>query len=134
MKFMLWLIIKEEFIYPFLKKMNLKVLSPVKDLINTTYKEQNKAMYELIDSLIQEHKTTLIFTNTRAATERVVHHLKENFPKKYSENIGAHHGSLSKESRLNLENRLRNGELKAVVCSTSLELGLVIGFLDLVIC
>ena len=100
----------------FIKKMDLKVLSPVKDLINTSYEEQNKAMYELIDNLIQEHKTTLIFTNTRAATERVVHHLKEIFPKNYSDNIGAHHGSLSKESRLNLENRLRKGELKVVVC------------------
>ena len=117
----------------FLKKMDLKVLSPVKDLINTNYDEQSRAMYELIDNLIQEHKTTLIFTNTRAATERVVHHLKERFPKKYSENIGAHHGSLSKENRLNLENRLRKGELKVVVCSTSLELGIDIGFIDLVI-
>ncbi|MBI2105776.1 DEAD/DEAH box helicase [Candidatus Woesearchaeota archaeon] len=100
----------------FIKKMDLKVLSPVKDLINTSYNEQNRAMYELINNLIQEHKTTLIFTNTRAATERVVHYLKEKFPKNYSENIGAHHGSLSKESRLNLENRLRKGELKVVVC------------------
>ncbi len=117
----------------FIKKMDLKVLSPVKDLINTTYEEQSMATYSLIDNLIQEHKTTLIFTNTRAATERVVHHLKEGFSKNYSDNIGAHHGSLSKEKRLNLENRLRNGELKVVVCSTSLELGIDIGFIDLVI-
>jgi Lhr-like helicase len=117
----------------FLKKMDLKVLSPVKDLINTTYKEQSKEMYALMDRLIQEHKTTLIFTNTRAATERVVHYLKETFPKKYNENIGAHHGSLSKEIRLDLENRLREGKLKCVVCSTSLELGLDIGYIDLVI-
>ncbi len=117
----------------FIKKMDLKVLSPVKDLINTNYNEQNKAMYELIDNLIQEHKTTLVFTNTRAATERVVHHLKEKFPSKYSDNIGAHHGSLSKEKRLDLENRLRKGELKVVVCSTSLELGIDIGYIDLVI-
>ncbi len=117
----------------FIKKMDLKVLSPVKDLINTSYEEQSTATYELIDNLVQEHKTTLIFTNTRAATERVVHHLKERFPKKYSDNIGAHHGSLSKESRLNLENRLRKGELKVIACSTSLELGIDIGFIDLVI-
>jgi len=118
----------------FIKKMDLKVLSPVEDMINSTYEEQHDEMYDLIDKLIQDHKTTLIFTNTRAATERVVHHLKEKFPKKYTENIGAHHGSLSKESRLSLENRLRAGELKVVVCSTSLELGLDIGFIDLVIC
>lgn len=118
----------------FIKEMDLKVLSPVEDMINTSYEEQHDEMYELIDKLVQDHKTTLIFTNTRAATERVVHYLKEKYPKKYTENIGAHHGSLSKESRLSLENRLRNGELKCVVCSTSLELGLDIGFIDLVIC
>src|SRR3989344_605225 len=118
----------------FIKKMDLKVLSPVEDMINSTYEEQHDEMYDLIDKLIQDHKTTLIFTNTRAATERVVHHLKEKFPKKYTENIGAHHGSLSKESRLSLENRLRDGQLKCIVSSTSLELGLDIGYIDLVIC
>jgi len=117
----------------FIKKMDLKVMSPVKDLINTSYAEQNMATYDLIDSLIQEHKTTLIFTNTRAATERVVHHLKEKFPKNYSDNIGAHHGSLSKEKRLDIENKLREGKLKIIACSTSLELGIDIGYIDLVI-
>src|SRR3989338_3143901 len=69
----------------FIKKMDLKVLSPVEDMINSTYEEQHDEMYDLIYKLIQDHKTTLIFTNTRAATERVVHHLKEKFPKKYTE-------------------------------------------------
>src|SRR3989344_5352119 len=118
----------------FLKKLDLKVLSPVPDLINVSHHDLNNKLYELIDSLIQKHKTTLIFTNTRSATERVVHHLKERFPKNYTENIGAHHGSLSKQHRHELENRLRNGKLKAVVCSTSLELGIDIGYIDLVIC
>ena len=118
----------------FLKNMDLKVLSPVKDLINTPFKQQNDATYELMNKLIQDHKTTLIFTNTRAATERVVHNLKERYPKEYHENIGAHHGSLSKEVRHGLEDNLRRGNMKVVVCSTSLELGLDIGFIDLVIC
>src|SRR3989344_9618384 len=118
----------------FTKKMDLKVISPVKDLINVSYDELHNAMYNMMDNLIQEHKTTLIFTNTRSATERVVHHLKERFPKKYTENIGAHHGSLSKEHRHNMEDRLRKGELKCIVCSTSLELGIDIGYVDLVIC
>ena len=117
----------------FAKKMDLKVLCPLPDLINSSFNAQHDAMYNLIDSLIQEHRTTLIFTNTRSATERVVHHLKEKFPSKYTENIGAHHGSLSKELRFKLEERLRNGELKCVVCSTSLELGIDIGYIDLVI-
>ncbi|MFA5141666.1 MAG: ATP-dependent helicase [Candidatus Woesearchaeota archaeon] len=128
----------------FIKELDLQVLSPVPDLININYETLNKKTYELIDKLIQEHKTTLVFTNTRAGTERVVHHLKTNFPKKYCEIeegdptkmsslIGAHHGSLSKEHRLNIENSLRDGKLKAVVCSTSLELGIDIGYIDLVI-
>lgn len=118
---------------PSLKKLDLQVISPVKNLINTDYATVNNETYTLIDKLIQEHKTTLIFTNTRSGTERVVHHLKERFPKNYSENIGAHHGSLSKSHRTDIESKLRKGELKCVVCSTSLELGIDIGFIDLVI-
>jgi len=118
----------------FIKEMDLKVLSPVKDLVGVEHALMHHQMYVLIDKLIQDHKTTLIFTNTRSATERVVHHLKEKFPKNYTENIGAHHGSLSKNSRLDIENRLRQGKLKVVVCSTSLELGIDIGYIDLVIC
>ncbi len=117
----------------FIKKMDLKVLSPVPDLINTSHEEMQNAMYNLIDKLIQDHKTTLIFTNTRSATERVVDHLKESFPKNYTENIGAHHGSLSKIHRHDIEDKLRQGKLKAVVSSTSLELGIDIGYIDLVI-
>jgi len=118
----------------FIKKLDLKVLSPVPDLINMEHGKMHNTMYELIDHLIQTHKTTLIFTNTRSATERVVHHLKEKFPKNYMENIGAHHSSLSKTHRHSIENRLRQGKLKVVVCSTSLELGIDIGFIDLVVC
>ncbi len=117
-----------------IKKFDLKVLSPVKDLIDVTEDQMHNSLYNLIDELIQQHKTTLIFTNTRAGTERVVHHLKTKFPSKYTENIGAHHGSLSKRHRLEIENNLRAGKLKAVVCSTSLELGIDIGYIDLVLC
>ncbi|MDP7323518.1 MAG: DEAD/DEAH box helicase, partial [Candidatus Woesearchaeota archaeon] len=117
----------------FIKDLDLKVVSPVSDFINVSHEELHQKLYDLIDKMIQKHKTTLIFTNTRSATERVVHHLKEKFPKKYTENIGAHHSSLSKEHRLQIENNLRDGKLKVVVCSTSLELGIDIGFIDLVI-
>lgn len=118
----------------FLKQMDLQVMSPVSNLIDTDHGAMHHAMYNIIDELVQQHRTTLIFTNTRSATERVVDHLKHKFPSKYTDNIGAHHGSLSKELRHKLESRLRNGELKVVVCSTSLELGIDIGFIDLVIC
>ncbi|MCX6747302.1 MAG: ATP-dependent helicase [Candidatus Pacearchaeota archaeon] len=113
------------------KKIDVKVLS-VGDLIN----EENlgETMYNLIDSLIKEHKTTLIFTNTRSATERVVNHLKEKFPTEYGDDtIAAHHSSLSKSHRFDIEERLRDGKLKVVVCSTSLELGIDIGYIGLVI-
>ncbi|MFC2134405.1 ATP-dependent helicase [Bacteroidota bacterium] len=134
----------------FLKKLDLKVLSPVKNLIKSSHEDTHQEMYRMINKMIQDHKTTLIFTNTRSATERVVHYLKDKFPRNYlqlnqdedksdEENgvspsfIGAHHGSLSKEHRLNIENRLKAGKLKAVVSSTSLELGIDIGYIDLVI-
>ncbi len=130
----------------FIKQLDLKVLSPVDNLIGTPHHIMHHEMYKLMDKLIQEHKTTLIFTNTRAATERVVDHLKEKFPKNYTGiitdeegeksggNIGAHHGSLSKELRHSIESRLRKGNLKVIVSSTSLELGIDIGSIDLVIC
>ncbi len=120
----------------FVKKMDLKVLTPVPDLIATAPEKLQDAMYALIDSLVQSHRTTIIFTNTRSATERVINHLKEKFPKNYAsgeQTIGAHHGSLSKQHRNSIEQRLREGKLKAVVSSTSLELGIDIGYVDLVI-
>ncbi|MAG78556.1 ATP-dependent helicase [archaeon] len=128
-----------------LKKVDLQVMSPVNDLVNNTFERITKKTYELINKLIQEHKTTLVFTNTRSATERVVHHLKEKFPENYYEIvdkkpnkesalIGAHHSSLSKEHRFEMEQRLREGKMRAIVCSTSLELGIDIGSIDLVIC
>ncbi|MBI4148409.1 ATP-dependent helicase [Candidatus Woesearchaeota archaeon] len=118
----------------FQKHMDISVLSPVQNLIDTPFGKSHYAMYKLLDELISQHKTTLIFTNTRAATERVVDNLKERFPKKYVGNIGAHHGSLGKRLRFDIEERLRKGELKCVVCSTSLELGIDIGYVDLVVC
>ena len=117
----------------FTKKINLTVLCPVPNLIDTTSEQQQHGLYNLLDELIQKHKTTLIFTNTRSATERVINHLKERFPTRYLDDIGAHHSSLSKELRYNIEERLRKGELKVVVTSTSLELGIDIGYVDLVI-
>ncbi len=115
------------------KKMDIKVLTGVEDLIDTNKYNLHSSLYSLVDKLIQEHKTTVIFTNTRAATERVINHLKEMFPEKYMEAIGAHHSALSKEHRFDIEDKLRKGELKVVVTSTSLELGIDIGYIDLVI-
>ncbi|MDD5163717.1 MAG: DEAD/DEAH box helicase, partial [Candidatus ainarchaeum sp.] len=118
----------------FLKKLDLKVLSPLPDLINTSQEEAHSKLYALLHELIQAHKTTLIFTNTRSATERVVHNLKDLYAEQYSQaNLETHHSSVSREQRLNVEERLKQGKLKCVVSSTSLELGIDIGFIDLVV-
>ncbi|MFH7836478.1 MAG: DEAD/DEAH box helicase, partial [Candidatus Aenigmatarchaeota archaeon] len=86
------------------KPYDLKVLCPVKDIVHSTAEQLNSAMYNLLDKLISKHRTTLIFTNTRSGTERVVFHLKDKWKNKYSDaTIGAHHGSLSRDIRLSVE-------------------------------
>jgi len=117
----------------FAKQINLSVMTPARDLVYSSAVEIHHNLYTSLDDLISSHKTTLIFTNTRSGTERVVHHLKEKFGEKYVQSVEAHHGSLAKSLRMNVEERLKRGELKAVVCSTSLELGIDIGYIDLVV-
>ncbi len=117
----------------YLKKTKIYVTSPIEDLIYTSAEKANAETYDLLDRIISMHKTTLVFTNTRSATERVVHHLKTKFGDKYIENIAAHHSSLSREHRLDVEEKLKKGELKVVVSSTSLELGIDIGSIDVVV-
>ncbi len=115
------------------KKMDLEVISPVNDLIHTPANIVNKKMYDEIDRMIRDHITTLIFTNTRSATERVVNNLKNLNPEFYQGEIGAHHSSMSRDKRLEVEESLKNGDLEVVVTSTSLELGIDIGYIDLVL-
>jgi ATP-dependent Lhr-like helicase len=86
-------------------------------------------VYDRLAQLILEHRTTLVFVNTRRMVERVARHLTERVGE---ENVAAHHGSLSKERRLNAEQRLKRGELKVLVATASLELGIDIGDVDLV--
>ena len=114
------------------KGYDLKVLSPVDDLIYTHEEKVEEETYKLLNRIIKKNKTTLIFTNTRSGTERVVFNLKKRFG--YTDDdIAAHHGSLSREVRLEVEERLKRGELKAIVCSTSLELGIDIGYISTVV-
>ena len=115
------------------KKIEIGLDFPGENIIETGNPESQKKLYQLLDKLIEKNRTTLIFTNTRAATERIIHFLDMHFPKKYEGLIGAHHSSMSKETRFEIEDRLRKGELKVVVSSTSLELGIDIGSIDLVI-
>jgi len=116
-----------------MKKVDIDLDYPGENILEVDTQESQKKLYQILDKLIQEHKTTLIFTNTRSATERIIHYLDLHFPGKYEGLIGAHHSSMSKEHRFMIEDRLRKGELKVVVSSTSLELGIDIGSIDLVL-
>ena len=86
-------------------------------------------LYDRLAELIQAHRTTLIFVNNRRLAERATRHLAERVG---AENVATHHGSLSKEHRLRAEQRLKDGQLKALVATSSLELGIDIGDIDLV--
>ena len=110
------------------KKLDLRVVCPVKDMNLIPYEIINAKMYDILHDQIKKHRSTLIFTNTRSGTESVVLRLQELGLDK----IAAHHGSLSKETRFDVETKLKNGELTATICSTSLELGIDIGYIDLV--
>jgi ATP-dependent helicase Lhr and Lhr-like helicase len=113
------------------KKLDVKTISPVDDMIYSQDGEIEDAMYKELDRIIKQSKSTLIFTNTRSGTERVVFNLKKRF--KYGEDIAAHHSSLSRESRFEVEELLKKGSLKCVVSSTSLELGVDVGAIENVI-
>lgn len=118
----------------YLKQLDIKVLCPMKDIVEADPEETNDALYDMLHNLVLTHKTTLIFTNTRSGTESVVFNLKKRYPDDYNENnIMAHHSSLSREIRLQTEDKLKEGALKVVVSSTSLELGIDIGYIDLVV-
>jgi ATP-dependent Lhr-like helicase len=86
-------------------------------------------LYDRMAALINEHHTTLIFANTRRMVERVTRHLSERIG---AQHIAAHHGSLAKEQRLDAEQRLKSGQLRALVATASLELGIDIGDVELV--
>ena len=86
-------------------------------------------VYDRLAELIEQHHTTLIFANTRRAVERATRHLAERLGKDV---VAAHHGSLSKEKRFDAERRLKSGQLRALVATASLELGIDIGEVGLV--
>jgi len=114
------------------KPMDYLTVCPVADIVNATDKKIDESIYKTLNQIIKKNRTTLIFTNTRSGTERVVYNLMRRF--KYGEeHIAAHHGSLSRETRLGVEEMLKKGQLKCVVSSTSLELGIDIGYIDNVV-
>ena len=114
------------------KKIELRVHTPLR---KNPYPEAGYTGQRLVrelGALIRKNRTTLVFSNTRSGAEAATFWLKENCPD-LAEQIECHHASLERDVRREVEDRLKRGELRAVVCSTSLELGIDIGSVDLVV-
>ena len=111
------------------RAMDLDIEMPGSALDAVLAHEVWEEYFSRLTELIQRHRTTLIFVNTRRLAERVARHLSERLGE---EAVTAHHGSLSKEKRLDAETRLKSGQLRALVATASLELGIDIGSVDLV--
>ena len=114
------------------KKVDLRVYSPLgKNPYPPSGYTGQRLIHEL-GRLVEQNRTTLVFTNTRSGAEAAAFWLKEALPE-LADQIECHHASLDRDVRLEVEDRLKRGELRAVVCSTSLELGIDIGSIDLVV-
>ncbi|MEG3789057.1 DEAD/DEAH box helicase [Lysobacter sp. CCNWLW3] len=111
------------------KRRDLALELPPSPLSAVMSHEQWDQVYRRLAELVAEHRTTLVFVNTRRMAERAARHLGERLGK---EAVAAHHGSLSRELRLDAEQRLKRGELRVLVATASLELGIDIGDVDLV--
>ncbi|HTL27908.1 MAG TPA: helicase-related protein, partial [Tepidisphaeraceae bacterium] len=111
------------------RKLDLAIEVPGIPLGPITSHEMWDEIYDRIAELVLQHRSTLIFVNTRKLAERIAFNLTERLGE---DAVAAHHGSLSRKLRLNAERRLKNGELKALVATASLELGIDVGAIDLV--
>ena len=111
------------------RDLDLAIELPATDLQAVATHEQWSEIYDRLAALIGAHQTTLVFVNTRRMAERVAHSLGERLG---ADRVGAHHGSLAKDRRLSTEQRLKAGEMKAIVATASLELGIDVGSVDLV--
>jgi ATP-dependent helicase Lhr and Lhr-like helicase len=111
------------------RKLDLAIELPGSPLEAVMSNEVWTEVYGQLADLIAAHRTTLVFVNTRRLAERVTHHLCELLGK---DKVTSHHGSLSAKLRLEAEHRLKRGELKALVATASLELGIDVGSIDLV--
>ena len=111
------------------RQLDLAIETPPSDLSAVCSHEQWGEVYQRLCELITSHRSTLVFVNTRRLAERVGHQLREILG---DEVVASHHGSLAREIRLTAEQRLKNGQLKAIVATASLEMGIDIGYIDLV--
>lgn len=111
------------------RHMDVEIHMPSSPLETVMSEQVWAELYDALTSYILQHKTTLVFVNTRRLAERVAKNLSERLSK---EEVTSHHGSLSREQRLSAEKKLKEGKLKALVATASLELGIDIGDVDLV--
>jgi ATP-dependent Lhr-like helicase len=111
------------------KQRDLAIELPAAPLEAVMSGDMWREVYDRLAALANEHRTTLVFVNTRRLAERAARHLSERLG---ADQVAAHHGSLAREIRLSAESRLKRGELKVLVATASLELGIDIGDVDLV--
>jgi ATP-dependent Lhr-like helicase len=111
------------------RPMDLSLELPASPLSAVMSNEVWEELFDRMVALIREHQTTLVFVNTRRMSERVARHLGERLG---NDAVTSHHGSLSREQRLEAESRLKSGKLRALVATASLELGIDVGAVDLV--
>ena len=111
------------------RDLDLALELPEGELEAVTSAEQMSDVLDRIAALVEQHRTTIVFVNTRRLAERLAHQLGERLG---DDVVAAHHGSLSKERRYRVETRLRAGDLRALVATASLELGIDIGPVELV--
>src|SRR2546426_5528347 len=114
----------------FARELDLRVVAPVDDFLTATSDTIWDATLQLVAELVQTHRTTLVFAQSRRAAERIARDLNDRIA---DGRVAAHHGSLSRRARLEAENRLKEGELRALVATSSLELGIDVGAIDLVV-
>jgi len=113
------------------KDLDVRVISPVDNLLEAHFDAIWGSIYDRLQHLIDDHRTTLVFANSRYKTERTALRLTE-LSGNGDLQVGSHHGSMSKRVRLQMENRLKRGDLDALVATSSLELGIDVGSIDLV--
>ncbi len=111
------------------RELDLDILLPTKQIDKQPVKEVLETAMDMIQHLVEAHTTTLVFANTRRMTETIVQKLRLLGV----EGVEGHHGSMDKRIRLDVEKRMKYGELRAVVSSSSLEMGIDIGSVDLVV-
>jgi ATP-dependent Lhr-like helicase len=113
----------------FTRDLDLEVMAPVDDFLTATSDTVWDATLQEIAELVRAHRTTLVFAQSRRSAERLARNLDDLL----EGGVAAHHGSLSRRARLDAETRLKNGELRALVATSSLELGIDVGAIDLVV-